>query len=150
MSRQSRLTSDAQLKVMGVDLMQFSINTARSRFLRLALEFFDASSDLYRDSSKSAPCVGSSCAVKSFPIACAGSGLHMPWILPGSFSKYISVYPINHFDDHGSEKLVSRAPPSSCLFVALVPTPLLRLLMLLCRYARRIAFSDQAASRSLE
>ena len=128
MSRKSRLTSDAQLKVMGVDLMQFSINTARSRFLRLALEFFDASSDLYRDSSKSAPCVGSSCAVKSFPIACAGSGLHMPWILPGSFSKYISVYPINHFDDQGSEKLVSRAPPSPFLFVALLAPAALALL----------------------
>jgi hypothetical protein len=100
-----------QLKVMGVDLMQFSINTARSRFLRLALEFFDGNSDLYRDDSTSAPCVRSSCAVKAFPIACAGSGLHMPWVLPGSFSKYISVYPINHFDDQGSEKLVSRAPP---------------------------------------
>ena len=121
MSRQSRLTSDAQLKVMGVDLMQFSINTARSRFLRLALEFFDGNSDLYRDGSASAPCVRSSCAVKSFPIACAGSGLHMPWVLPASFSKYISVYPINHFDDQGSEKLVSRAPPSPCLFVALLP-----------------------------
>jgi len=65
---------------MGVDLMQFSINTARSRFLRLALEFFDGNSDLYRDGSASAPCVRSSCAVKSFPIACAGSGLHMPWV----------------------------------------------------------------------
>ena len=119
MSRQSRLTSDAQLKVMGVDLMQFSINTARSRFLRLALEFFDSNSDLYRDSSTSAPCVGSSCAVKSFPIACAGSGLHMPWILPGSFSKYISVYPINHFDDQGSEKLV-RHPSLCCLLAVAV------------------------------
>ena len=109
---------------MGVDLMQFSINTARSRFLRLALEFFDGNSDLYRDGSASilhlAPCVRSSCAVKSFPIACAGSGLHMPWVLPASFSKYISVYPINHFDDQGSEKLVSLASLSPCLFVALL------------------------------
>ncbi len=96
----------AQLNVMGVDLMQFSINTARARVLRLALEFFDSTSELYRDGSTSVSCIQSSCAVKSFPIACVGSGLHMPWILPGSLSKYISVYPINHFDDQGSEKLV--------------------------------------------
>jgi hypothetical protein len=96
----------SQLRVMGVDLMQFSINTARARFLRLGLEFFDSKSELHRDGSHSAPCVGISCALKSFPIACVGSGLGMPWVQSNSFDKYISVYPINHFDDHGSEKLV--------------------------------------------
>jgi hypothetical protein len=103
---------------MGVDLMPFSINTARARWLRLALDFFDSTSDLYRDGSRSVSCVQSSCAIKSFPIACVGSGLHMPWILNGSLSKYISVYPINHFDDQGGEKLVSHPTPSlRCLLV---------------------------------
>jgi hypothetical protein len=94
---------------MGVDLMQFSINTARARFIRLGLEFYDSTSSFHRDDSNSAPCVGFSCALKSFPIACVGSGLDMPWIQSNSFNKYISVYPINHFDDQGSEKLVSDA-----------------------------------------
>ena len=98
-----------QLRVMGVDLMQFSINTARARFIRLGLEFYDSTSSIHRDDSNSAPCVGFSCTLKSFPIACVGSGLDMPWIHSSSFNKYISVYPINHFDDEGSEKLVSVA-----------------------------------------
>jgi hypothetical protein len=33
----------------------------------------------------------------------------MPWLRSGSFNKYISVYPINHFDDQGSQKLVRAA-----------------------------------------
>ncbi len=101
---------------MGVDLMPFSINTARARFLRLGLEFFDSKSDMYRDGSKSAPCFGVSCAIEAFPIACVGSGLSMPWIQSNSFNKYISVYPINHFDDLGSEKLVSNLDLSTIIF----------------------------------
>jgi hypothetical protein len=85
------------------------INTARARFIRLALEFFDSKSNcsMRRDADAAAPCTGTSCAIKSFPVACVGSGLDMRWIQSGSFNKYISVYPINHFDDQGSEKLVS-------------------------------------------
>ncbi len=98
-----------QLRAMGVDLMPFMISTARARFLRLALEFFDSKGNcsMRRDGSAAAPCTGTSCAIKSFPVACVGSGLDMRWIQSGSFNKYISVYPINHFDDQGSEKLVS-------------------------------------------
>lgn len=99
-----------QLRAMGVDLMPFMINTARARFLRLALEFSDSKSNcsMRRGASASAaPCTRTSCAIKSFPVACVGSGLDMRWIQSGSFNKYISVYPINHFDDEGSEKLVS-------------------------------------------
>jgi SAM-dependent methyltransferase len=98
--------SRSQLLVMGVDLMQFSINTARARFLRIGLEFLDKTSELYRGGSDHVPCAGTSCSIAFFPMACVGSGLHMPWIQSDSFSKYISVYPINHFDDEGSEKLV--------------------------------------------
>jgi hypothetical protein len=110
-----------QLRVMGVDLMPFMINTARARFLRLGLEFSDSSSNSSmrrHDWDTAAPCVASSCDIKFCPIACVGSGLHMPWLQAGSFNKYVSVYPINHFDDQGSEKLVRAAASRCCATLA--------------------------------
>jgi hypothetical protein len=104
---------------MGVDLMPFSINAARARFLRLGIEFFDSTTAMNRQNSFPVPCVGSSCACAIFPVACAGSGLHMPWLQQDSFDKYISVYPINHFDDEGAEKLVSDGVASACALLVL-------------------------------
>jgi hypothetical protein len=111
-----------QLQAMGVDLMPFSINTARARFLRLGIEFFDSKTAMNRQDAFPVPCVGSSCSCTVFPVACVGSGLQMPWLQQGSFNKYISVYPINHFDDEGSEKLVSEcnASVSTMLCMCLV------------------------------
>jgi hypothetical protein len=134
---------------MGVDLMPFSINTARARFLRLGLEFFDSKSDIHRDVSKSAPCEGISCAINSFPIACVGSGLDMPWLQSNSFNKYISVYPINHFDDEGSEKLVSlhavilRLQSSSDCYLNMM-------VIHVCRFVRRIGCSNLVVLHSSE
>jgi hypothetical protein len=140
---------------MGVDLMPFMVNTARARFLRLALEFYDgqSNSSMRREASSASRCIGTSCAAALFPIACAGSGLRMPWVRAGSFNKcvpvsltqcpsnvalrYISVYPINHFDDAGSEALVRGLLPRAA-----------RLPLTRRRCARRSACWHPVAPRS--
>ena len=80
-----------RLAVVGVDIMDFYVYTARARFVSISAELqagFDGAMKY-----------GSHKPNALFPAACLGSGLDLRWIPNATFSKYIALSPINHFDD---------------------------------------------------
>ena len=71
--------------------MDFYVYTARARFVSISAELqagFDGAMKY-----------GSHKPNALFPAACLGSGLDLRWIPNATFSKYIALSPINHFDD---------------------------------------------------
>jgi hypothetical protein len=85
------LTDSHRLAVVGVDIMDFYVYTARARFSSISEEL---------QAEHEGPLVyGGRQPNKLFPAACLGSGLDLRWIADGTFSKYVALSPINHFDD---------------------------------------------------
>jgi len=101
LSRLLHFYSRHRLAVVGVDIMDFYVYTARARFLSISVEL---------QVDHEGPLVfGSKRPNTMFPAACLGSGLDLRWIADGTFDKYIALSPINHFDDKGGEKMVCEA-----------------------------------------
>ena len=80
-----------RLAVVGVDIMDFYVYTARARFVSISAELQAA--------HEGGLAYGSQRPNALFPAACLGSGLDLRWIADGSFDKYMALSPINHFDD---------------------------------------------------
>lgn len=80
-----------RLAVVGVDIMDFYIYTARARFVSISSQL--------QASHEGAMRYGTRRPHALFPAACLGSGLDLRWIGDGTFNKYVALSPINHFDD---------------------------------------------------